>query len=82
MAPAMALPHHWKPREQLRLRVTDDLGLVPFVDAGAVSESVVPDLDASVQFGNLIVSAQRIEQSGRTEVFDIAMELGILPYYL
>ena len=32
-------------------------------------------VDASVQFGNLIVAAERIESSGRTEVFEIALEL-------
>jgi len=32
-------------------------------------------VDASLQFGNLIISAERIENSGRTEVFDIALEL-------
>ncbi|MHC4847129.1 MAG: hypothetical protein ACYTEG_01595 [Planctomycetota bacterium] len=32
-------------------------------------------VDASVQFGNLIVAAERIENSGRTEVFEIALEL-------
>jgi len=32
-------------------------------------------VDASVQFGNLIVAAERIESSGRSEVFEIALEL-------
>jgi len=32
-------------------------------------------VDDSVQFGNLIVAAERIESSGRTEVFEIALEL-------
>ena len=32
-------------------------------------------VDASVQFGNLIIAAERIESSGRGEVFEIALEL-------
>jgi GGDEF domain-containing protein len=32
-------------------------------------------VDDSVQFGNLIVAAQRIEQAGRGEVFELALEL-------
>jgi len=32
-------------------------------------------VDASVQFGNLIITAERIESSGRAEVFEIALEL-------
>jgi len=31
-------------------------------------------VDATVQFGNLVIAAERIESSGRTEVFDIALE--------
>ena len=36
---------------EMRTRIAHNIGLVPFLEAGAVSESVVPDLDASVQFG-------------------------------
>jgi translocation and assembly module TamA len=36
---------------ELRTRISENIGLVPFLEAGAVSESVVPDLDASVQYG-------------------------------
>jgi len=32
-------------------------------------------VDASVQFNNLIAAAERVESSGRTEVFEIALEL-------
>jgi GAF domain-containing protein len=32
-------------------------------------------VDASVQFGNLIVAAERIESSGRAELFEVALEL-------
>jgi len=32
-------------------------------------------VDDSTQFGNLILAAKRIEQAGRTEVFDLALEM-------
>ena len=35
---------------ELRIQVTDSFGVVPFIDAGTVSEDVVPDFN-DVRFG-------------------------------
>jgi translocation and assembly module TamA len=35
---------------ELRIRVTEDIGIVPFLDAGIVSEDAIPGIDSQVQW--------------------------------
>ena len=35
---------------ELRARITEDIGLVPFLEVGGVFDSAVPDFDEDLQF--------------------------------